>query len=132
MKNLFRILVFIISIYKISLAQIVTTTPAYPTQYDSIVVFFDATQTGASELLNYSGTIYAHTGVTVDSLGVIKDWQWVIAPWSTNISKAALVRLSANLYKLTIGYPRQFYHVNNANVKIVKLDFVFKIGRAHV
>ncbi len=126
MKNLFRILFFIISIYKISLAQIVTTTPAYPTQYDSIVVFFDATQTGASELLNYSGTIYAHTGVTVDSLGVIKDWQWVIAPWSTNISKAALVRLSANLYKLTIGYPRQFYHVNNANVKIVKLDFVFR------
>ena len=41
----------------------------------------------AEELLNYTGTVYAHTGVTVDSMGTTKDWQWVIAPWATNIQK---------------------------------------------
>lgn len=126
MKNFFRILFFAISICQIAFPQIVTTTPTYPTQNDSITVYFDATQPGASELLNYTGAIYAHTGVTVDSLGVIKDWQWVIAPWSTNISKAALTKISTNYYKLVIGYPRQYYHVTNPNVKIIKLDFVFR------
>ena len=121
-----RILLFLILIPVVSYSQIVTTIPEFPTQNDSIIVIFDATQTGAEELLNYTGTVYAHTGVTLDSLGVIKDWQWVIAPWNTNLSKAALTRISTNLYKLNINLPRQYYHVTNSDVKIIKLDFVFR------
>ena len=70
MKILFKILFFINVFCTISFAQIVTTEPLYPTQYDSIVVYFDATQPGATALLNYTGTVYAHTGVTIDSAGV--------------------------------------------------------------
>ncbi len=125
MKILLKSFLFIIAVYQIAFAQIVTTTPANPTQYDSIVVYFDATQTGASELLNYTGTVYAHTGVTVDSLGIIKDWQYVIGTWGST-SQPTLTWISTNYYKLVIGYPRQFYHVTNQNVKIIKLDFVFR------
>ena len=53
--------IFIILFYaKIAFAQIVVTEPEYPTQNDSIVIVFDATQTGAEELLNYTGTLSAH------------------------------------------------------------------------
>ena len=126
MKKLFLFFTALFVFNSLSFSQIVTTEPQYPTQYDSIVVYFDATQPGANELLNYTGTVYAHTGVTVDSLGIIKDWQWVIAPWAVNIPKAALTRISANYYKFTIGYPRQFYSVSSSSVKITKLDLVFR------
>ncbi len=120
------VFLFVIGFIQLSFSQVVQIQPAFATENDSIVIILDASQAGASELLNFTGTIYAHTGVTVDSLGIVKDWQWVIAAWNANISRAALVRLSTNLYKFTIGFPRQFYKITNPNVKITKLDFVFR------
>ncbi len=121
MRFFFRILLFVTSIYSASFAQIVFTSPTYATQYDSIVVFFDATQPGAAALLNYTGTVYAHTGVTTN-LGT---WQHVIGTWGQT-NQPALTRLGANFYKLTIGYPRTFYSVTNPSEKILKLSMVFR------
>jgi len=122
MKNFFTILFFVIITSTISFTQIVTTTPEYPTQNDSIVIFFDATQPGATALLNYTGTVYAHTGVT-SNLGT---WQHVVGSWGNNTTQPALTRLDANHYKLTIGYPRTFYSVTNPSEKILKLSMVFR------
>jgi len=108
-------------------AQIVTSAPTYPTENDSIVIYFDATQSGASELLNYTGTVYVHTGVTIDSAGVKTiTWKYVIGTWGNNSTQPALTREGPNLYKLTIGYPRQFYGVSNTLEHITALDFVFR------
>ncbi len=106
-------------------SQIVKTIPEFPTENDSIVVIFDATQTGASELLNYTGTLYTHTGVTTN-LGL---WQHVIGNWGDNSTQPALTRLGANLYQLTIGYPRKFYNVGTTE-HITQLDFVFRSADA--
>jgi len=59
---------FLIAVISItnSFAQVVTTLPEFPTEQDSIVIFLDTTQPGAEELLDYSGTIYAHTGVNTN------------------------------------------------------------------
>jgi glycosidase len=111
---------------ELSLSQIITSDPSYPTESDSITIFFDATQTGAEELLNYSGTLYVHTGVTTN-LGT---WQHVIGTWGVNSTQPALTRLGANLYKLTIGYPRQFYNITNSSEHITALDFVFRSSDA--
>lgn len=121
MKNFITILFFVIITTTISFTQIVTTTPAYPTQNDSIVILFDATQPGATALLNYTGTVYAHTGVT-SNLGT---WQHVIGTWGQT-NQPALTRINANLYKLTIGYPRTFYSVTSPSEKILKLSMVFR------
>lgn len=51
-KLILSLLIFAFT--SLSFAQIVTTEPQYPTQNDSIVVIFDATQPGAVELLNYT------------------------------------------------------------------------------
>lgn len=112
------------------LAQIVVTQPQYATENDSIVIIFDATQPGAEELFNYTDTLYAHTGVTVDSLGKIKVWQYVIESWGNNLTQPKLERLGANLYKLTIGYPRTFYNVTSPNEKIIQICLVVRSADA--
>lgn len=130
MRTLFNLLLLIFIINQITFSQVAFLDPSISTQFDSITVYFDATQSGGTELLNYTGTIYAHTGVTIDSAGVkIKDWQYVLGNWGST-SQPALTRISTNFYKLVIGFPRQFYHVNNSNEKIIKLDLVFRSADA--
>lgn len=124
MKKFF-ILNFILFSIKI-FSQIVVTQPEYPTQLDSIIIFFDATQPGAEELLNYTGTVYAHTGVNTN----FGNWQHVIGSWGNNQTQPALTRLGPNLYKLTIGYPRIFYSVTNPAEIIYALAFVFRSADA--
>ena len=122
MKNLLAAFFIFLSFAVTSFAQIVTTEPEFPTQFDSIVVLFDATQPGAEGLLNYTGTVYAHTGVTTN----LGQWQHVIGSWGNNTNQPALTRLGANLYKLTIGYPRTFYSVTSGSENITQLSMVFR------
>ena len=123
-----KLLIFFLFIFLCSIAQsqIVVTIPEYPTQLDSIVVIFDATQPGAEELLNYSGTVYAHTGVNTN----VGNWQHVVGSWGNNQNQPALLRLEPNLYQLTIGYPRAFYNVTNPAEQILQLAFVFRSSDA--
>jgi glycosidase len=107
-------------------SQIVITVPEYPTQNDSITVYFDATQPGAEELLNYSGTVYAHTGVNTN----LGSWQHVIGDWGNNNNQPVVTRDSTNHYHLTIGYPRTFYSVTNPSEQIISLAFVFRSSDA--
>ena len=81
----------------------------------------DTTHPDASELLNYTGTVYAHTGVTSN----VGTWQHVIGSWGQT-NQPALTRLGANLYKLTVGFPRTFYSVTNPSEQILQLDIVFR------
>ncbi len=117
-------------------AQLVYSDPSYATEYDSIVIYFDATK-GNAGLLNYTGEVYAHTGVITDLSTQPSDWRYVVTPWpggsgTANTLKNKLVRISTNLYKLTIGRPRMYYisHENGATIPatehILKLAFVFR------
>jgi len=121
MKIVFKICAFLflsISIY----SQPVYTDPEFPTEYDSITVFLDTTQPGLTELLNYTGTLYAHTGVNTN----FGSWQHVIGDWGNNTNQPALERLGQNFYKLTIGFPRQFYSVIDPTEHINQLALVFR------
>jgi 1,4-alpha-glucan branching enzyme len=120
------LILFSIIFGQLSYSQLITTSPLYPTENDSIIVYFDATQTGAIGLLNYIGTVYTHTGVTTN----IGNWQHVIGTWGANATQPALTRLGPNLYQLTIGYPRKFYSMSDASEHITALDFVFRSSDA--
>lgn len=107
-------------------AQVVTSLPVYATQYDSIVVFFDATQ-GNQGMMGYTGNdVYAHTGVITNYSTSPSDWKHVIAPWNVNLPQCQLTRIATDLYKLVIGYPRQYYSVTDPAEKILQLAFVFR------
>ncbi len=120
----FKLIIFSVIVlnFQFLFSQIVTSSPTYPTENDSIVIYFDATQPGAEALLNYSGTIYAHTGVTTN----VGKWRYVKGTWGVNPTQPALSNIGPNLYKLTIGNPRQFYKITDTTEHITALDFVFR------
>lgn len=116
------IIFILLTVTEISFAQLVTSLPQYPTENDSIVVFLDTSQPGAEELVNYTGTIYVHAGVNTN----FGNWQHVIESWGNNTTQPALTKDSTNHYKLTIGYPRQFFNVTNSSEHISSFAFVFR------
>lgn len=100
----------------------VYSDPAFPTEDDSIVVYFDASK-GNQALMNYSGTLYAHTGLIIEGSD---KWEYVWTTWpSTNTDKNKLIKISDNLYRLVIGYPHEYYNCPES-VKILQLAFVFR------
>lgn len=104
------------------LAQVVSTIPEFPTENDSIVVFFNASE-GDAGLQGYTGDIFSHTGViTNESNG---EWTAVIADWNVSSPKTKLTKISEDLYQLNIGYPREYYPIKSSET-ILKLAFVFK------
>lgn len=99
----------------------VTTTPALPTANNEIIITLDATGTG---LDGYTGDVYAHTGVTINS----DKWQNVIESWGNNSTQPKLTRDSSNtnLYTLLIT-PSVYSFYGVATTKtITELDFVFR------
>ena len=103
-------------------AQVVTANPALPTASDQVVITFDATKATRTDLLNYTGDVYVHTGVTI---GTTK-WQHVIESWGNNTTQPKLTRTGTNTYTFTISPSiRQFYNVPD-NEQITQLCFVFR------
>jgi 1,4-alpha-glucan branching enzyme len=75
----------------------VTTDPAVPTPGTVIKIFYDSSK-DAGELHNYTGDLYAHTGVTL--LGI--PWQKVIGTWSNNTTQPKFNYLGNYRYELDI------------------------------
>jgi len=124
MKRLIASFVLLLGTTLTVLSQ-VTANPALPTDVDQVVITFDATQ-GSAGLKDFTGDIYAHTGVITNLSTSGSDWKYVIAGWTTNTTKAKLTALGNNKFQLTIGPSiRAFYGVP-AGETIQKLAFVFR------
>lgn len=105
------------------LSQVITVSPTLPTASSSVVVTFDATKASNQSLLNYTGEVYAHTGVKVEGSD---KWQYVIESWGNNTTQPKLTRTGTNTYTLTISPSiREFYSVPS-DIKITQLCFVFR------
>jgi 1,4-alpha-glucan branching enzyme len=133
MKIRLLYLIFI-GITQVSFPQVVSTFPLYPTENDSIIVYFDATK-GDAGLKGFSGDVYAHTGVITNLSKDSHDWKYVMAPWATNYPDIKLTRDSVDHYHLVIGKPRIYYADNHSpdwpntipsSEHIQKLAFVFR------
>lgn len=111
-------------------SQVIVTIPEYSTENDSITIIFNA-QEGDGGLEGYTGTVYAHTGVITNFSSGPSDWKHVIGDWGNNSNQPALTRIGTDLYELSIGYPREFYSVTDANEHIQQLAFVFRSADAN-
>ena len=115
-------------------AQVVTSTPWFPVVSDSVIVYFDASK-GNGALANYSGDIYAHTGVITNLSTSSTNWKYVIADWSANLPKALLKPLGNNLYKFAVKPNITDFYGVPTDEQVLKLAFVFrnadgsKVGR---
>ncbi|PRY95818.1 alpha-amylase family glycosyl hydrolase [Marinilabilia salmonicolor] len=114
-----------LSCFQMVSAQVISTQPAIPVEGSEIVVTFDATQ-GTGGLEDYTGDVYAHTGVITSESTGDSDWKYVVADWGVNVEKAKLTRVADNAYELTITPDiRTFYEVPEGE-EILKMAFVFR------
>jgi len=131
MKFKILIILLIVSV-GYSYSQVIYTVPKFPTENDSITVYFDATK-GDAGLKGYTGDVYAHTGVITNLSTSSSDWKYVMAPWAVNYQDIKLTRDSTDHYHLVIGNPRKYYSSNHQGLgaipdseHILKLAFVFR------
>lgn len=73
----------------------VSTVPNPAEANGVITINFDKTGT---PMASYSGTIYAHIGLTVNG----NQWQNVIGSWGNNSTQPALTHVSGNVYELVL------------------------------
>ena len=107
----------------------VYTEPAFATKNDSIVIYYDATL-GNQALKDFTGDIYAHTGLITKGSTGSGDWKYVWMAWPgqgspVNTEENKLTRISSNLYRLTIGNIFDYYNCPEDTV-IIELAFVFR------
>lgn len=119
MKRL--LLLISIVIYSISsYAQLSWQGGAIPEETSSATLLFDKTGTG---LESYSGTIYAHTGVTINDDTA---WQNVIGTWGNNTTQPALQLVSGNIYKLNLTPTiKEFYNYTGTGA-ITSINIVLR------
>lgn len=113
--------------------QVVWTEPAFPTQYDTVTIYFDAAQ-GNGALKGYAGNVYAHTGVITNRSAHANDWRHVIGNWGTDDARTKMTRVGLDTHTLKV-HVNDFYRVPDGEV-VEKLAFVFRdvtgniVGRA--
>ena len=125
--NLFLTLLLSINFLQ---AQKISVSPEFPTENDNITITFRADQASRKDLVGYTGTLYAHTGVITNESTSSNDWKHVIESWGNNSTQPALTRIDANTYQLVIGQPRSFYSVTDATENIQQIAFVFRSADA--
>ena len=107
------------------MAQIITSEPALPYADHALTIYYDATQ-GTAGLEDYTGDVYAHTGVLTRESSGSSDWKYVKTDWGENTPETKLSRVSANLYSLKISPSiLEYYGVPDGKV-ITHLAFVFR------
>ena len=106
-------------------AQIITSDPDLPTPGQAVTIYYDATL-GTAGLEDFTGDVYAHTGVITDQSTDLGDWKYVKTSWGTNTAETKLTRESANLYSLEIGPSIREYYGVPAHENITHLAFVFR------
>ncbi|MDE5423724.1 T9SS type A sorting domain-containing protein [Ancylomarina sp. DW003] len=127
MKKIYSILVLLSLIFssQISWSQIVTTSPSFPTENAEVTITFDASL-GNQGLKDFTGDVYAHTGVITDNSTSASDWKYVISDWAVNVDKIKMTSLGNNKWELKITPDVRSYYSVPAGEEIQKMAFVFR------
>ena len=112
----------------ISFAQAspITTSPALPTDKDSVVITYDATA-GTAGLKDYTGDVYAHIGLITNNSKSDSEWRHA-STWGDNNAKYKLTRIAANKYTLKLTPSIREYFGIPADTIIYKVAMVFRSG----
>lgn len=127
MRKTIQLLLLLLVLPLWAQAQIVTTTPDFPTEDAALDILFDASL-GTGGLKGYTGTdVYAHAGVITDKSTSDGDWKYAPA-WLTNTPKYQLTKVSGDIWKLSITPNiREYFGVPEGET-IKKIALVFRNG----
>jgi 1,4-alpha-glucan branching enzyme len=121
-KKYFIIIIGFIFIPFISISQVITWEPLYPTIYDTITLHYDAYQ--GNGVLVGQDTVYAHTGVLSNLSINQNDWGHKIAAWGEADSILAMENLGGDIHEFRFK-PKDFYSIHQSET-ITDLCFVFR------
>ncbi len=119
--RLYPLSFFILFLTQISLAQIVTTDPLFPTANDVVTITYDATQ-GTGQLAGVT-PVYIHTGVITD-VSAPGEWRYVVGNWGVADPTLEMTDIGNNLHQLTF-HIRDYYDVPESE-EILEMAFVFR------
>lgn len=103
-------------------AQILSSTPAFPTQNDQITILYNATS-GNGALAGFI-PIYAHTGIITNNSDNPNDWQHVQGNWGTADPSVVMTPLGNNIHRIIIT-PSTFYGLLGGETAS-RMMFVFR------
>ena len=103
--------------------QSISTNPAIPTANNAVTITFDAT---GSELEDYTGDVYAHTGVLTTASSGNGDWKHVIGSWGDNTTQPKLTRITANTYELSVTPDIETFYSVAAGETVTNIAIVFR------
>jgi len=124
-KRITILSLFLLSFFMEVQSQVVTTDPALPLDSDAVTITFHADE-GNKGLMDFTGDVYAHTGVITSKSTSGSDWKYVQAEWGENTERLKLTRIEPNTYKLSVTPDiRSFYGVPEGE-NIEQMAFVFR------
>lgn len=103
-------------------AQILSVTPIFPQQTDTVTIVYDASQ-GNAALIGLT-PVFAHTGVISNFSANPTDWQHVQGNWGTNDPNVSMIDLGNNLHQ--IKYHIETFYGVQAGEQVTALSFVFR------
>lgn len=106
----------------VSVAQVVTLSPAFATQNDDVTVIFDAALGNAA--LAGQAVVYAHTGVITNLSSSPTAWRYVQGNWGTDDTRVKMTSIGSNKFQLSFNI-KQFYGIPSGE-QVKKLAFVFR------
>ncbi|MFN8777699.1 MAG: alpha-amylase family glycosyl hydrolase [Flavobacteriales bacterium] len=111
-------------------AQILTSSPPFPTQTDEITIFYDA-DLGNGALVGVF-PLYAHTGVISNLSSGPNDWQHVQGNWGTADPEVVMDIISIPQNRHSITFTPQTFYGLQAGETVTRLMFVFRNGNGSV
>ncbi len=109
----------------VSLGQLVESVPFFANTEGPVEIFFRADE-GSQGLKDYTGQVYAHTGVITQFSTGPSNWRYVKTSWGQNTPQTLLERVDNNLYKLSIPQSIRSYYNVPPNEQILQMAFVFR------
>lgn len=106
-----------------SFAQLLATTPDFPTDNSSLTITLDASK-GNKALQGFAGPVFLHTGVITNLSTTPSDWKYVQGTWATATAPQATAA-GTNKWTITIPNIRTFYSVP-AGEQILKITILFR------
>jgi len=107
-------------------AQLVSFEPSFATQYDSVTVYFDATQ-GNGALEGFTGRVFLHTGVITSQRHSGSDWKYVPAGWESYPSNLEAKQVGENRWKFTFSPDiRSFFGITGSSEEVLEIAMLFK------
>ncbi len=123
MKNL-TLIAFVIVSLQLN-AQLITTNPTFPSANSAVTITFNAAE-GNKGLMDYTGDVYAHTGVITNNSSGGSDWKYVKTDWGVNTPETKLTRVDDNLYTFLVTPSIKEYYGVPDGENILQMAFVFR------